>query len=148
MQNTLKNSLSITIIEAFTSVSKPTVVAPHQCPECKELTQDFLAYSGNTLPDEIFDKHVWDMPLLSDDAKHFYISAWLLRAYLGESWSDACDSLTYSLIDNHRWNSTQPYTDEQWRVIDIVLQEASKFSDPITIENINKARSRTLRTTE
>ena len=81
------------VVAVFGSVPKPAMIAPHACAECDELVQDFAEFSGESLPDVFFEKHVWDLPLLSDEAKHYYLSAWLLRALPKGTWSDACDAL-------------------------------------------------------
>lgn len=128
------------VVAAFTGIPKPAVIASHDCIECDELTADFTGFSGNTLPDAVFANHVWDLSLLSDEAKHFYLSAWLLRAFPNDGWNDACDALLYALEVNHRWSPNPPYTKDQWLAIDAVLEIAADCPDPVTVENVEKVR--------
>jgi hypothetical protein len=132
-------ALRAQVLDAFASVPKPAVIAPHRCPECNELAGDLAAFSGESLPDTAFSKHVWDLPLLSDEAKRYYLPAWLLRAYPEDTWS-ACDALVRALEADHRWNPEPTYTEAQWLAIDAVLESAAKSGDLVTIENVERAR--------
>jgi hypothetical protein len=136
----VEDVLRAKVIAAFAGIPKPAVIAPHPCPECDELAEDFAGFSGETLSDAVFDNHVWDLPLLSDEAKHYYLSAWLLRAVPNDGWNDACDSLVYALEADHRWSPNPPYTEAQWVAIDAVLEKAAQCVDPVTVENVEKAR--------
>lgn len=135
----MSEALRALVLDAFGSVPKPTVIAPHACSECDELAEDLAPFSGESLPDTQFSKHVWDLPLLSDEAKHYYLPAWLLRAFPEDTWS-ACDALVYALEEDHRWNPEPPYTEAQWLAIDAVLENAAKCGDPVTMENVERAR--------
>lgn len=127
--------------EAFASVPKPPVddIAPHRCAECDELANDLAPYSAEAMPDAVFSKHVWDLPLLSDEAKHYYLPAWLLRAIPEDAW-DSCDALVHALEADHRWSPVPPYTEQQWLAVDAVLEHAASFGDLVTSENVAKAR--------
>lgn len=115
----MSEALRAQVLDAFGSVPKPPVIAPHRCPECDEISEDLAPFSGMSLPDGHFAKHVWDLPLLSDEAKHYYLPAWLLRVSSEDAWS-ACDALIYALEADHRWNPEPPYTEAQWLAIDAV----------------------------
>jgi hypothetical protein len=128
------------VVDASAAVLRPVVIAPHTCPECDELSEAFAEFSGETMPDAVFARHVWDLPLLSNEAKNYYLSAWLLRVFPADTWTDACDALVYALEADHRWSPDPPYTEAQWLAIDAVLEKAAECSDPVTVENVEKAR--------
>ena len=115
------------------------MIAPHPCPECDELAQELAEFSGGTVPDEVFAKHVWDLPLLSDDAKHYYLPAWLRRARPKDTWG-SCDALVYALEANHRWLPQPPYTEAQWLAVDAVLESCAQSDDPAMNENVARER--------
>jgi hypothetical protein len=129
------------VLAAFAVVPKPpaTDIAPHRCPECDELVEGLSPFSAEAVPDSVFSKHAWDLPLLSDDAKQYYLPAWLLRAIPKDSW-DASDALAKALIADHRWSPKLPYTEKQWLAIDAVLAHVSSLGDIVTIENVEQAR--------
>lgn len=107
------------ILEAFDFVPKPTRTAliSHQCCECEELAEDLSSYQASEIPDEVFSKHVWDLPLLSDEGKHYYLQAWLLRGLKADGES-AIDAVVFALDSDHRWSPKPPYTSEEWLAVD------------------------------
>jgi len=90
------------------------------------------------LPDEVASRHRWDLPLLSDDAKKYYLPAWLTRA-AEDPKSDYADSLVYALSADHRWMPSDPYTEEQWAAITSVLKYLAENADEYSKEEITKA---------
>ena len=132
-------SLEARILAAFANVPRPAVIAPHACPECDDLAQALAPHAPSSLPDTVFARHVWDLPLLSDEAKQYYLPAWLLRASAPDGGS-ACDALVFALESDHRWSPEPPYTEDQWLVIDAVLAQAAAGSDRAVAEDIDRAR--------
>lgn len=135
------------ILAAFASVPRPSrdEIAPHICMECAELADDLAPYVAAEIPDESFQRHVWDMPLLSAEAKHYYFPAWLIRGLDdSEPWlSDAVSAVLNTLKDlEHRWDPAQPYSREQWLVFQEWLSYIEKAGDAIDSDDIAEARER------
>lgn len=55
-------------------------IAPHECPECDELGRALLGRHYYDLPPSVIDYFYEALPLLSPQALHHYLPAWLLRA--------------------------------------------------------------------
>ena len=134
------------ILSAFAPVSKPSheQIAPHRCLECDELAADFAPFQATDVPDDVFRKHVWDMPLLSAEAKQYYLPAWLLRCLDFEDvWlPDEASTVLYALDGDHRWDPDPPYTKAQWTALGLWLEHVARFADSIDVENLEKARKR------
>jgi hypothetical protein len=134
------------IIKAFACVPKPVQadIAPHRCMECDELAEELAPFDASQMPDAIFRRHVWDMPLLSAEAKHYYLPAWLLRCLeVEEPWlPDEASAVIYALENDHRWDPSPPYTQQQWCVLDLWLEHIAQFADSIDLEHFEKARER------
>lgn len=134
------------ILDAFASVPKPSreEIAPHRCAECDELAENFAPFDAGLLPDALFRKHVWDMPLLSADAKRYYLPAWLVRCLeVDGPWlPDEASAVLYALDGGLRWDPKSPHSREQWQAIQAWLDYITQFADQIDIENLEKARER------
>jgi hypothetical protein len=134
------------ILDAFASVPKPSheEIAPHRCMECDELAEDLAPFEAATIPDAEFQKHVWDIPLLSADAKRYYLPAWLIRCLeVDGPWlPDEASAVLYALSGDLRWEPTSPYSREQWQAIQAWLDYVERFADSIDVENLEKAREK------
>jgi hypothetical protein len=133
------------ILAAFGSVPRPTgdAIAPHRCLECDELVEDFSPFTASEIPENVFRKHVWDLPLLSAEAKHYYLPAWLIRSLAipeGMWWPDECSTVVRSLEGDHRWDPVPPYTKEQWTAVRDWLLHVERAADSIDLENLERAR--------
>ena len=134
-----REALKLEVIAAFKSVAKPSLdqIAPHQCLECDELRVALNPYESMNVPTEVLDGCRWDIPLLSDDAKQYFLPAWLLRS-IDEPQSDYTSALLFALDDEHRWSPSVPYTARQWRVLmaylDFVAMKIDKYELP-RVEN-------------
>ncbi|NVK21981.1 MAG: hypothetical protein HWD86_05650 [Kangiellaceae bacterium] len=100
---THKELLKQHIEQAFAEVPTPPSnnIAPHPCSECDEITQHFKDHSVESLDPAILDRHVWDLPLFSQEAKHYFITAWLKRS-IDEINSDFTEALIINFASNHR----------------------------------------------
>ena len=114
-----RNLLKLAIRESFADMPKPAQLdlISHRCCECDELAADLHPHGALNLPEAVFAGHVWDLPLLSDDGKRYYLAAWLLRALEPDD-PGAADAVVFALDSDHRWSPSVPYTGEQWRVVD------------------------------
>ena len=130
------------IREAFGPVPKPPQAALilHPCCECEELAANLSAFEAAAVPDEVFSRHVWDLPLLSDEGKHFYLQAWLLRGLHGGGGS-AIDAVVFALDTDHRWNPEPPYTAEQWLAVDHWLAHVAA-EDGTLAEDVDRVRGK------
>jgi len=118
-----RNLLKLAIRESFADMPKPAQLdlISHRCCECDELAADLHPHEALDLPEAVFAGHVWDLPLLSDDGKRYYLAAWLLRA-LEPGDPGAADAVIFALDSDHRWSPSTPYTGEQWLVVDQWLE--------------------------
>ena len=131
------------ILAAFAGMPKPAqeAIAPHRCCECDTLAADLFPHTWCALPDDVLRGHVWDLPLLSDEAKQYYLPAWLLHA-LADDRSDATDALVFALDADHRWKPVTPYTPQQWLVIDRWLAHMRGRVDEFFQADIDRVRAR------
>jgi hypothetical protein len=134
------------ILDAFASVPKPTheEIAPHRCMECDELAEDLVPFEAAKIPDATFRKHVWDMSLLSADAKRYFLPAWLIRCLeVDGPWlPDEASAVLYALDGDFRWDPKSPYSREQWQAIQAWLDYIAQFADSIDLENLKKVREK------
>lgn len=131
------------ILAAFAQVPKPALaqLAPHRCCECDDLAAALHPHTATGLPPYLLQRHVWDLPLLSDEGKHYYLPAWLLDA-LRDDESSATDAVLYALDADHRWSPDPPYTGEQWLAIDTWLAWVAAHVDASLQEDIQRVREK------
>jgi hypothetical protein len=88
-------------------------------------------------------RHVprWALPLLSDDAKQFYLPAWIVRS-IDEPQSDYTQALLFALDSDHRWFPSTPYTTRQWRALEAYLDYLEAHVDASALDDAAKARRR------
>ena len=103
---------------AFAGVARPAPdnVVCHECDECNELRDGLLGFPSADLPDAWFDWN-WDqLPLLSDEAKRYYLPAYLCFA-LRQPDSLAAEFVLYALGSDHRWQPQGGYSQAQQQAI-------------------------------
>jgi hypothetical protein len=122
---------------AFASVPRPAaeVIAPHRCDECDELRDALAPYAADEVPTEVLKSHVFDLPLLSSAAKHYYLQAWLYAALDKESWNYV-DAATTNIDSNERFDPPGGYTDAQWEAILAWLDYLESAEESITQESV------------
>ncbi|MBF5005777.1 hypothetical protein [Diaphorobacter caeni] len=135
------------ILDAFEAVRHPerNQIAPHICEECNELADDFFPYKPMDIPPDVFHRHVWDMPLLSAEAKRYFFPAWLIYGLdaSGPWLCDAASAVLYALTNSeHRWDPIEPYSREQWLAFQDWLSYAAGIADDIDSEAIEAAKER------
>jgi hypothetical protein len=128
---------------AFAGVVRPdpSTIAPHRCSECDELRDALAPCTPDSVSIEVLRKHVWDLPLLSDEAKQYYLPAWLCASFTHNTW-DFADAAIQDINSNHRYEPVGGYSDEQWSVLLEWLEHYASSDDPVTQENATKARER------
>jgi hypothetical protein len=138
-----RDALKLETLAAFRHVQKPSAgqIVTHECLECDELKNDLHPYDSESVPHRVLDKHLWDLPLLSDDAKQYYLPAWIVRS-IDDPQSDYTEALLFALDSDHRWFPTTPYTERQWRALEAYLDYLEANVDELTRDDIVKARRR------
>ncbi len=131
------------IQSAFASVPRPTVenIAPHRCDECDELRDAFAPYAAEELPIEVLRKHVFDLPLLSSAAKHYYLQAWLYAALGKESWNYV-DAATANIDSHVRFDPPGGYSEAQWEAILAWLDYLEFAEEIVTQESVRVTAAR------
>ncbi len=91
------------IVEAFEAEDTLSFeeVTPHRCEECDELAVNLDGLSPLEVQLDLLYHHRWDLPLLSEEAKRYYLPAWML-ASIQEPDSDFTDALVMNLDSDHR----------------------------------------------
>lgn len=103
---------------AFATVGRPSWdnIVCHDCRECYDLRDGLLGFPSAELPDTWFDWN-WDqLPLLSDEAKRYYLPAYLCFA-LRQPKSLAAEFVLYALGSDHRWQPPGGYSEAQRQVV-------------------------------
>lgn len=125
---------------AFSAVARPTAdrIAPHRCAECDALRDDLAAFAVETIPIEVLRKHVWDLPLLSAEAKRYFLPAWLAASLVEPGW-DFTDAALQDIDSNHRYDPPGGYTDDQWQVLLDWLDHHAETGDMESKDSGNNA---------
>lgn len=91
------------ILKAFEADAPPSrdQITPHRCEECDELASDLEGLQPSEVPRERLIYHRWDLPLLSTEAKRYYLPVWMV-ASIEEPDSDFTDALIMNLDSDHR----------------------------------------------
>jgi hypothetical protein len=111
--------LADAVIEAFAGVPRPAPgnIAPHPCEECVAIEEYLDGRNPFGLDEEALLGCIWDMPLLSAEAKRFHLPVWLLASVRGSAGSDATDALVFALDSDRRWDPEGGYTEAQRAVL-------------------------------
>lgn len=125
---------------AFASITKPMLseVISHDCRECYELRDDLSEYSVIEIPDSVMVKHCWDLPLLSDEGKQYFLPAWMLRS-IDDPEADCAESLLTEFSNDHRWNPITPYSAQQRNSIEKLLRYLDGRINPMYQVELKKA---------
>lgn len=59
---------------------RPLQITPHACPECDEVAENLAKHTVKSLPPNLIDHHSTALPLLSPEAFHYWLPAWMIRA--------------------------------------------------------------------
>lgn len=135
------SAVTLLIQEAFAAVARPAIedIAPHRCEECDELRDELAPFEVGNIPPSVLRKHVWDLPLLSDSAKHYYLPAWLNAGLAEDDW-DFKDAVFQALKSDHRWEPQEGYTTAQWQAVLAWLDCVRQSDDQVTQETAEEVR--------
>ena len=111
--------LARAVLEAWRDVPAPARdnIAPHPCDECTDVTDYLAGRDPFTFDDEALLGCIWDIPLLSAEAKRYFLPAWLLASIRNPKGADATDALVYAFDSDHRWDPEGGYSEAQRAVI-------------------------------
>src|SRR5688500_15723659 len=123
--------LADAVIVAFAGAPRPAPdnIAPHPCAECAALEQCLEGRDPSGFVQEALLGCTWDMPLLSAEAKRFYLPVWLLASIRDPLGSDATDALVYALDSDHRWDPEGGYSEAQRAVLVRYLEAMVEYLD-------------------
>lgn len=128
---------------AFTKAHQPLedAIVCHACKECLELRDGVIGHTPDQLTDSWVDHNFDQLPLFSDDAKRYYLPAYL-RVSACNPDSTVTQFVLFSLKGDHRWEPSGGYSKEQKQAIYEYLQ----FIEARTIDenyqkDIAKAKS-------
>lgn len=115
------------IREAFDAVPVPGKIrdiAPHECLECEELAKALMNKPYHELPANLVDQFYESLPLLSPQALHHYLPAWLLRA-LENPGAEVMEFTIYHLSPSPKSiTESKAYFEERFSVFDRKQREA------------------------
>ena len=94
-----------------------------------------MPYTAEDLPLQVLQSHVFDLPLLSAEAKQYYLPAWLYASLEGDSWNYV-DAATTNIDANERFDPKGGYTEAQWEAILVWLAHLEESEEQITQESV------------
>ncbi len=129
------------IREAFSSAAAPAddALVPHHCDECDTLRGDLRGRTPEELADDWVKRSFDQLVFMSDDAKRYYLPAYL-RVAARDPESTVTQFLLYSLSDEFRFQPTGGYTAAQRQALLDFLTFIQPQSDPHQMEYISRAR--------
>jgi hypothetical protein len=143
MVSALAGELIEQITGAFRKVRYPgdANLIGHPCDECFQLQRDFSGQVPRTMSRDIIDKHHSDLPLLTDEAKQFFLPAFLI-ASIRQPESPVTEFVIYQLDTDHRWTPSDGYTPAQRAAIRSYLDYIEMLLDGQHTEDIASAREK------
>ena len=117
---------------AWADTPPPELIAPHRCDECQALTEALQGRPPETILEAV-PSAVWDLPLLGDEARRYYLPGWLLPS-LADPMHDATSALLFAFDSDHRWAPEGGYTEAQRDVIarylEAMIDHVSEYESP------------------
>jgi hypothetical protein len=116
--------LSTAVRDAWAGTPPPARdnIAPHPCEECDGVSDYLAGRDPMTFDADTLLGCVWNLPLLSAEAKRYFLPAWLLASIRDPRGTDATDALVYALDSSHRWDPEGGYSEAQRAVITDYLE--------------------------
>jgi hypothetical protein len=74
------------VIDAFSSIPKPSTIAIHDCEECEDLRLTFKDQDWKQLDPNVLAANAWDLPLLSPEAFRYFLPGWIIAVL--DEWGD------------------------------------------------------------
>jgi hypothetical protein len=125
---------------AFSSAPRPAdeALVPHRCGECDTLREDLRGHAPDELTDAWVERSFDQLVFMSDDAKRYYLPAYL-RVAAHNPESTVAQFVLYSLSDDFRLQPSGGYTLAQRQAILDFLSFIEPQSDGYQKEYIAKA---------
>ena len=139
------STLEETITAVFADVPRPgglRAIAPHICDECNELASAFLPYDFHSLPRSLIEAQYSGLPLLSPEALHHYLPAYMIHALSCDPVSNVPDFTVFQLVPSSKAVAEAPaylrerfalFSEAQRAVIAQFLEEmyrSRQFEEP------------------
>ena len=118
----------------------PDNIVCHDCQECAALVSDVRGRSPAELSDAWVEKSFDQLPLFSDDAKRYYLPAFLCVAAVRPD-SVVAQFVLYSLSDDFRMQPSGGYSERQKQAFRDYLSFIEPHVDQYDREHFEKARA-------
>jgi hypothetical protein len=105
------STLAEIITAAFADVPKPVgqrAIAPHACDECNELANSLSQHDFRSLPGSVVEAQYSGLPLLSPEALHHYLPAYMLHALSSDPESNVPDFTVFHLVPSEKSMAESP----------------------------------------
>ena len=112
----------------------------HECDECFELYDDIKGCTPAELSDRWIEQSFDKLPLLSDEAKRYYLPAYF-RVSVHKPDSLVTQFLLYTLADGFRMEPDGGYSAPQKEAIRDFLEYIRPHSDEHNLEYLNQAKT-------
>ena len=119
----------------------------HQCDECFRLRDDFKGKKPQNVDSNTVYYHQDSLPLFSDEAKRYFLPAFLRESIMKPDWS-ITEFLIYSFDSDHRWKPEGGYTKEQIEIVEEYFDFIEAYIDEFDKDNFESAKLRWLINTE
>jgi hypothetical protein len=125
---------------AFADVSEPAQdnIVCHDCEECSALRESVIGRTPDELSDTWVQQNFDQLPFFSDEAKRFYLPAFLRVAALKPD-SEVAQYVLYSLSDEFRMHPSGGYSPQQSQAIRDFLSFVEPRVDEYDREYVAKA---------
>jgi hypothetical protein len=128
---------------AFADASRPAddALVCHDCPECHALGEDLHGRTPDELADEWIVRSFDQLPFMSDEAKRYYLPAYL-RVAARDPRSTVAQFVLFELAADHRWQPQAGYTPAQRQAILAYLSLVEPQLDATDTDHLAAARRR------
>ena len=130
------------IESAFADTPAPSDdnIVCHECEECRALRDDVRGHTPDELPDSWIERSFDQLPFFSDDAKRFYLPAFLRVGALKPD-SLVAQFLLYALSDEFRMHPSGGYSPQQKQAIRNYLEYAGQGLEDLDREYLEAAKA-------
>lgn len=128
---------------AFADAPRPAddALVCDECEKCAQLRDSLRGRSPDELSDAWVERSFDQLPLMSDEAKRFYLPAYL-RVAARDPQSTVAQFVLFALAADHRWQPPGGYTSAQRQAIVDYLTFIEPHTDSTDGADIKRARVR------
>ena len=143
----MKLALVDQLYDAFSEAVKPSgnSIAPHRCPECNRIRDDFDKYQSRDVPDRIIRYHRDALPLLSPEALRHYLPRYFEYALTtgdGTAWETIVFELDVSEDEERDLGRLHAFSNEEREAIVSYLNYIARDADNDYGDEIKRALTR------